>query len=171
MSMEADHETACLILALREDKARLTAELAASEAKWVEEFTKRGRETAKLERELGSLHGKIGLLANELTTISDNAPTENCLEAIRHSFRAMLAIVDVVAAQRNRAEAELAAARGPDDTGDDSIFNVRRLRAELAAARAENADLRREWSAIKAGEDARTESVNVVIDAAKEKTP
>ena len=47
-------------------------------------------EVERLKAELGSLHGKIGLLAKELTTISDNAPTEDCISAIRESFHAML---------------------------------------------------------------------------------
>lgn len=37
-------------------------------------------DAAKLES--GSIHGKIGLLANRLTGISDNAPTDECLKAI-----------------------------------------------------------------------------------------
>lgn len=42
------------------------------------------RDEARRERDLevGHIHGKIGLLANRLTGISDNAPTEDCLKAI-----------------------------------------------------------------------------------------
>lgn len=36
--------------------------------------------------------------------------------------------------ERDRLRAEVERLRGPDDTGDDSLSNVRRLRAELAAA-------------------------------------
>ena len=45
--------------------------------------------------------------------------------------------------ERDQYRAEVERLRGPDDTGDDSLYNVRRLRVELseAKARAERAEL------------------------------
>ena len=71
----------------------------------------------RAEAELGSLHSKIGALANELTTISDNAPTEDCVAAIRESFKAMYACVVLAGAAKKEAEAELATERARLDSG------------------------------------------------------
>ena len=71
----------------------------------------------RAEAELGSLHSKIGLLANELTTISDNEPTEDCVAAIRESFKAMYACVVLAGAAKKEAEAELATERWWLDSG------------------------------------------------------
>ena len=87
-SLRKGSATACK--ELREDRNQLLREHSGLRA-----------EVERLRTELGALHGKIGLLAHELTTISDNAPTDECIEAIRHSFRAMLATLDVMKSLRD----------------------------------------------------------------------
>lgn len=111
---------------------------------WAEHAVKRSYRLIKVQTELGSLHGKIGLLANELTTISDNAPTEDCIAAIRESFKAMLVCVEITGSAKKESEAELAKEREKAERyrlatlRQDSELAKERARLDHVIARLEN---------------------------------
>lgn len=99
---------------------------------WRIDSEEKDREIARLNRSICVDSPKMLALNAELLACAEKAEAADSFS--RKELARGNEIIDQLRIERDQLRAEVERLRGPDDTGDDSLSNVRRLRAELAAA-------------------------------------